>query len=140
MVDIEFTIYGKPKPLKRHSPSKWGGNYDPSYKDKKDIILRVAKFKPKTPLLGGLRVYLVFYMQRPKEHFRMGKFKGQLKKGLSIFHTKTPDIDNLIKLILDSLNGQFWNDDKQICQLQSEKLYCNAGEKPRTEIIIQQAD
>ena len=137
---LKITIKGKPKPLKRHFHRKDGRNFDPSYKDKKDIIFKTAQFKPKQPLKGGLRVYMTFYMPRPKSHFRTGKFKNQLRGNIALYHTTTPDIDNLIKLIFDSFNEIFWEDDKQICQLQSEKMYCDIGEKPRTEIIIEGAD
>ena len=66
------------------------------------------KFKPKQPLEGSIRIYLTFYMPRPKSHFRTGKFKNQLKDNAPVFHTNTPDIDNLIKLMLDCLNKSFF--------------------------------
>ena len=46
------------------------------------------------------------------------------------------DIDNLIKFVMDSLNGQAYLDDSQICSVSSKKFYCNAGEQPRTEVAI----
>ena len=137
---LRFTIFGKPKPLIRHFQRKDGRTFDPSYNDKKAIKLKTNKFAPKTPIEGSIRIYLQFYMPRPKSHFRTGKFKNEYKPNVPIFHTNTPDIDNLIKMILDSLNKKFFIDDKQICQLQAEKLYCDKGEQPRTEIIIEGAD
>ena len=75
-------------------------------------------------------------MQRPKKHFRTGKFKDLLKeKWIKLPHTKKPDIDNMIKFVLDALQGQngYYLDDSQIIRIYAEKIYC---EDPRTEIMI----
>jgi len=136
---INFTITGKPIPLKRHRVTKHGRMYDPSHKDKKQIWLQIAQFKPKTPLAGDIMLKLIFTMPRPKSHFRTGKFKHILKDGYEhiINHTFKPDIDNLVKLICDTIQGQdrMIVDDSQICMLQAEKIY---GETPMTEVIIEE--
>ena len=136
---IEFIIKGKPKALKRHRSTRTGRMYDPSAKDKKQIWLQIAKFKPKTPLAGDIMIKLVFTMPRPKSHFRTGKFKHILKDGYEhiINHTFKPDIDNLVKLIADTIQGQdrMIVDDSQICMLQAEKVY---GEFPMTEVVIEE--
>ena len=133
---IKFTIVGKPVALKRHRPSARGGYYDPSSKDKKQIWLQIAKYKPKQPLKGSIYLKLTFYMPRPKHHYRTGKYKHILKDRCKdiIYHSITPDLDNLVKLICDVMNKGFYVDDSQICMLQAEKKY---GE-PRTEVTIQE--
>ena len=135
---IKFTITGKPKQQQRHRPSARGGYYDPSSKDKKNIWLQIARFKPKQPLVGAIMVKLLFVMPRPKHHFRTGKFKHLLKnKYENVFwHTIKPDADNLVKLVLDVIGkDRFIVDDSQVCRLQAEKVY---GKTPRTEIIIEE--
>jgi len=136
---IEFIIKGKPKALKRHRSTRTGRMYDPSAKDKKQIWLQIAKFKPETPLAGDIMLKLIFTMPRPKSHFRTGKFKHILKDGYEhiINHTFKPDIDNLVKLIADTIQGKdrMIVDDSQICMLQAEKIY---GETPMTEVIIEE--
>ena len=136
---IEFTIKGKPKALKRHRSTRTGRMYDPSAKDKKQIWLQIAKFKPKRPFAGDIMLKLIFTMPRPKSHFRTGKFKHILKDGYEhiIYHTFTPDLDNLVKLICDTIQGKdrMVVDDSQICMLQAEKIY---GETPMTEVIIEE--
>ena len=113
--------------------------YDPSAKDKKQIWLQIAKYKPKTTLAGDIMLKLIFTMPRPKSHFRTGKFKHILKDGYEniINHTFTPDLDNLVKLICDTIQGKdrFIVDDSQICMLQAEKIY---GETPMTEVVIEE--
>ena len=49
---------------------------------------------------------------------------------------KKPDIDNLIKLVADSLPG-FYKDDRQIVMVNAKKLYCAEGDSPRTVVGIQ---
>ena len=134
---IEFIIKGKPKALKRHRSTRTGRMYDPSAKDKKQIWLQIAKFKPKTPLAGDIMIKLIFTMPRPKSHYRTGKFKHILKDGYEhiINHAFTPDLDNLVKLICDTIQGKdrMICDDSQICMLFAEKKY---AEIPRTEVTI----
>ena len=135
---IEFTIKGKPKALKRHRSTRTGRMYDPSAKDKKQMWLQIAKYKPKQPLKGDIMLKVVFYMPRPKNHYRTGKFKHLLKDGCEdiINHTFTPDLDNLVKLICDTIQGKdrMIVDDSQICMLQAEKIYGT----PKTEVIIEE--
>ena len=135
-----FTIEGIPKALKRHRDNRYGGKYDPSKKDKKDLLLQVMKYAPKPPITAPIRIMLIFYMPRPKYHFRTkaGKPISKLKPNQPEFHIFTPDLDNLVKMVCDSLNGVFYKDDSQIAQIKAEKIYCDVGENPKTEIHIEQ--
>ena len=133
-----FIINGIPKPLKRHRHTRHGRTYDPSKKDKQDLLYQVMRFAPKQPLTAPLRIIIVFYMPRPKSHWRTGKFKHLLKPNIPIQHKTTPDLDNLVKMVCDSLNGVFYKDDSQISQLKAEKLYTDVGERARTEVHIEQ--
>ena len=118
--------------------SKNGGMYDPSSKDKKQTWLQIAKYRPKLPLAGDIYLKLVFYMPRPKHHYRTGKYSHLLKEKCKdiVYHSFTPDLDNLVKFIADLIQGKHGMicDDSQICIIQAEKKY---GE-PRTEITIEE--
>ena len=134
---IKFTIIGSPKVLKRHRPSARGGYYDPSSKDKKDILLQIAKYRPKQPFAGDIRLSIRFTMPIPKSWYRTGKYKHLLKdkyKGIRN-HSNKPDLDNMIKLISDVLQPNFYVDDSQICEIYAEKIY---GERPNTAVIIEE--
>ena len=137
-----FTIEGIPKALKRHRHTTKGFTYDPSKKDKKNLLLQIMEYAPILPISAPIRIMLIFYMPRPKSHFRTGKYKNLLKdeyiRKYPSYHTYTPDLDNLVKLVSDALNGVFYKDDSQIAQLKSEKLYCDVEEEPRTEVHIEQ--
>ena len=51
--------------------------------------------------------------------------------------TKKPDSDNIIKIILDALNGICYHDDSQVCKIYFEKKY---SEIPKVEITIKEID
>ena len=50
------------------------------------------------------------------------KKKEQMLKG-EIAYTHKPDLDNIVKILLDSLNGIAYDDDRQIVSLKIEKGY-----------------
>ena len=111
--------------------------YDPSFNDKKQMWLQIAKYKPKQPLEGNIYLKVIFYMSRPKSHFRTGKYAHLLKdvyKDVNYVKSR-PDLDNLAKILLDVIQPQIICDDSQICILQAEKKY---GQPSRTEVIIQE--
>tara|TARA_R110000765_G_scaffold137717_1_gene237444 strand:+ start:1895 stop:2305 length:411 start_codon:yes stop_codon:yes gene_type:complete len=134
---IRFTIPGNPIPLKRHRVSRNGGMYDPSSKDKKQVWLQIAKWKPKRPFAGDIMIKLVFTMERPKNQYRTGKYKHLLKDNVSEYHSYKPDLDNMVKLICDVIQGKdrMICDDSQICMLQAEKVWGFAG---KTEVVIEE--
>ncbi|QDP59691.1 MAG: hypothetical protein Unbinned2990contig1001_11 [Prokaryotic dsDNA virus sp.] len=140
-------IKGNPKPQQRHRNSRWG-IYDPSKKDKQDFLKKAHKdynpYSPNSvkhlPRLEAINLNIKFYMKRPKSHYRTGKYADQVKeKWITLPHTKKPDIDNLVKFVMDSLSGinGFFLDDNQIVSVFAEKIY---SDKPRTEIMIVDID
>ena len=138
MNKITFSIPGNPKHQQRHrhvTTGKFTRTYDPSAKDKKDFLLQAMQYKPKSPILGEVHIRVWFCMPRPKSHYRTGKFAGILKDSTKIphWHTSRPDIDNICKFVMDSLNGVFWKDDSQICQVTAYKIY---DSRPRVVIQI----
>lgn len=64
------------------------------------------------------------------------KLKNSMLKG-DILPTKKPDSDNIIKIVLDALNGVCYHDDAQICSVHFEKKY---AEIPPTKIIIKEIE
>ena len=137
---IKFTINGTPKPLKRHRSTRSGRMYDPSTKDKQDIWLQIAKYRPKMPFKGNIYLKASFYMPRPQNHFKTkgGKTTDLVKdnyKSIKI-HSYKPDLDNLLKMICDIVQGKdrIILDDSQIFWLSAVKVYG----KPRTEVVIEE--
>lgn len=136
MSKIHLVVLGAPKAQARHRSFKRGnftGTYDPSKGIKEALASVVQDQAPKEPLTGAISLDVTFYLPRPKGHYGSGRNALKLKKNAPEWHTSKPDIDNLEKLVQDSLNGIFWKDDSQIAVLTCRKLY---SEKPRTEIFI----
>lgn len=51
-------------------------------------------------------------------------------------NTFKPDIDNVIKLVLDALNGVAWHDDAQVIRITAYKHPRFRGEQPHTEVCV----
>lgn len=93
---------------------------DPTYKKYyayKQQIQKMVKGKFKV-LEGPIHFIVTFYMPIPKN----GKSRGK-KVSEGQYHTSVKDLDNLVKGLLDSLNGICFVDDKQVCKIESEKVY-----------------
>ena len=122
---LRFKVNYKPTPLKRPRFVRRNIVYDPSKKDKKQWLQKAIQHRPSIPFDGPLKIYLEFYFSRPKNHYRSGKYSSELKKTAPHIHTNMPDIDNLSKFILDAMNKVFYEDDRQVVELNSHKEYLN---------------
>ena len=124
--DMVLTVPGNPKALKRHrtfQKGKFTGTYDPSLNDKSDFLAKAVQNKPSVPYNEALLVLFEFKFARPKNHYRTGANANKLKISAPLFHTSTPDADNLTKFVCDSLNGIFWKDDSCISEQIISKTY-----------------
>lgn len=138
-------IPGNPIPLQRHRSFVRNGqvcNYDSQIKDKlifqKMIRSQICSIK-KSPLETGLicellskesyQVNLIFFMPYPQS-----KRRKTMPDLCDIPHIVKPDLDNLVKFVLDCGNGLLWKDDKMINQIMSKKIY---DEEPKTIIHIE---
>ena len=70
------------------------------------------------------RVVLRFAMKRPQ---RLAKARKH--------HTTKPDIDKLVRCVLDALTGVLWVDDSQVITLRAFKRYAKEDEPPHVDII-----
>jgi Holliday junction resolvase RusA-like endonuclease len=133
---IEFTVEGLPIALKRHRNTRNGGKmwvYDPSKFDKANFLKKSLKTAPKSPALGPISMTVEFYFGRPKKHYRSGQHSHLLKNNCPDWHIIKADIDNLLKLVMDSLTGVYYKDDCQICYVKMLKKYST---NPRTVVQL----
>jgi Holliday junction resolvase RusA-like endonuclease len=126
--DISFVVYGEPKPLARHRVSR-GRMYNPSMHLEQDFLKACTPYLPSSPLEGALEAHLHFYFSRPKTHFRAGKLAHVLRPGSPKYHCGRKDLDNLVKLVLDSLNGKAYVDDGQVAIIHAAKYYTTGQER-----------
>ena len=73
-----------------------------------------------TPMLGPLFVFVVAHLAIPKS---WSKKRQQMADMRLIHPDKRPDLDNLVKLVTDGMNGVCYEDDKQIVFMQAGKVY-----------------
>ena len=97
------------------------------------LLAMSLPYVPSAPLDGPLELTVDAYMPIPAS---MPKGKREMALNGEIRPTKKPDIDNVIKHLLDVYNGIFWQDDKNIVGIMARKFY---SERPRYEIEIRQA-
>ena len=75
-------------------------------------------------LQGPIKASIEAYYTIPKSKSK--KIKEQMRKGI-LRPTKKPDLDNLAKALLDSINGIAYKDDAQVVELSMSKYYAESG-------------
>jgi Holliday junction resolvase RusA-like endonuclease len=148
MKTVELWVPGSPYPAQRPramSRGKFTTMYMPQkHKDHERHIQTVwheqypnGVHKPFED--SPLCVWVTFYFQRPKSHFKGAS--DRLKDGYegSYVHTQKPDIDNLAKLATDALNGLAYHDDAQIYRMVLEKYWARYRDGDiGTKIVIKE--
>ena len=128
---IDLVIYGKPigKARPRFGRTRSGKpvTYTPQQtKNYEQEIATTAQCAMTGKLLmeGPLKVEIkAFFFHKKKEGF----------------HVSRPDLDNIIKAILDGLNGVVFNDDASVAVLAASKHYVNDEEQERVEVVVDNA-
>ena len=92
----------------------------------------INKYPNFKPLEKALRVNIFAYYEIPKS---AGKKRKYDMLNDNIRPTIKPDIDNIAKSILDSLNKIAYLDDKQVVDLEVKKMY---AEKPCVYVVIEE--
>ena len=118
METIELKVdapMSSPRPRFRNA-GKFVQTYMPKkYTDhKKDLQWQMPKLMIDKPI--KLTIEFHFPLLKSWSNKKHVAMVGQYKR------TK-PDIDNLIKTVLDAANGHLWNDDNQIVEITSFKKY-----------------
>lgn len=130
MITFKTTVDGKPTPLARARAGKARVYEDKGSKQAKNLFALLAKSDgPATALDLPCSVNLCFGMGPPPKSWPKWKREAALRR--HIRPSSKPDIDNLVKFVLDALNGLWWSDDARICELISAKFYTD---KPFTAV------
>lgn len=93
--------------------------------------LYISKFKS-LRFEGPLKMNIAAYFEIPKSKSKKAHERMLLGYELP---TQKPDMDNIIKIVADALNGIAYHDDSQIVQCKVEKFYTM---DPRVEVEIQE--
>jgi Holliday junction resolvase RusA-like endonuclease len=135
---VSFSIEGRPQPAgsKRAFPRKRkDGRLAVSVVDmnpnaagwKAHIRERAANAFPclGLPAMNGEPVGLSvdFYFERPRSHYRTGRFAHLLKPSAPIRPTVKPDTTKVLRALEDALTGIAWKDDAQVVDQRARKFY-----------------
>lgn len=92
---------------------------------------------PYVVFAGPVVVSATFWVPRPAGHFGSGRNAGQLRMSAPARPTVKPDLDKLLRAVLDALSeAGIWRDDAQVVELGAvAKRY---GDQPGAHIAIEE--
>lgn len=129
-----FTIKGEPKGKGRPRFTHTGHTYTPSDTEEYEEYVKLeykrqcgGVFFPKGTALIMMLDACYGMPKRISQLKRTEMLSGKIRP------TRKPDIDNVAKIIADSLNKLAYDDDSQITEMRIRKYY---SEKPRVEVRI----
>lgn len=132
-MNYTFEIPGEAVPKGRPRMTKSGHAYTPKTTRDYEAWVKLCWLQTGQPMsLRPLQVKLGFYLPIPKS---FSKKQRELALAGVLLPTKKPDIDNLVKAVLDGLNGLAYRDDQQIVALEAAKGY---GAAPLVQVTLQE--
>tara|TARA_R110000823_G_scaffold2934_4_gene11675 strand:+ start:2182 stop:2583 length:402 start_codon:yes stop_codon:yes gene_type:complete len=115
---MKKTFYINPCPAARPRVTRWSTFYPKKYTQfKEDMKLAVNDVKF-IPFESSIYARVDFFVQIPKSWSKKKKTASEGK-----FCDNNADIDNYCKAILDSLNGVYYTDDRQIVMIRARKYW-----------------
>lgn len=132
-IEISGTPMVKPRPRGFKTKSGHIAFYTPAKSKNYEHLIRERAEKIfKKPLQSSLSLTVIFLMPRP------GRLIWKNKPMPICPCDKRPDIDNLLKIVTDGLNGVAYTDDGQVSVIHAFKRYHAGGEGPKTIIKIEE--
>ncbi len=130
---VKLRVLGKPLPWAR-TKRGWNGNvYNPRAKSQIEFSHAVSGICMRE--FGEVPCFEAYAAVKAKIWFFL-PCKDKQPKG----KPRVPDLDNLVKFVLDSLNGVVYMDDKQVVHVTACKHWSSMHEKGCTLMSFQEAD
>ena len=138
MIQIMFTIYGEPVAKGRPRFST-RGKFPVAYTPEKTKafefevgMMALAAMGGSKPLEGALEAFIYVTFAVPESYA-----KKRLEACLigTEKHTKRPDLDNVIKSVIDGMDKIVFDNDSQITSIHATKVY---GEVAKVEVMVKQ--
>lgn len=119
-----FSVRGKPEPkgsTRAFVPKGWTRAVITSANPKAKVFAELVRWAaqevaPPQLLTGPVEVSMAFGLQRPKSASRK-----------RVWPTTKPDVDKLVRLVLDALTHVVWADDAQVVRQSASKEYGEPG-------------
>ena len=135
---IRLQFHGEPAPQGSKQVTRYGGLREVSTKIepwRASVQYACDKQYKGDPIAEPVALEVTFILPRAKSHFSTAKGKeDQLLPSAPVHHTKTPDLDKLLRGLLDPLTvkcgGNVLIDDSYVVQLNSSKRYQRDASEP----------
>ena len=130
---ISFVVPGEPKAKAGPRVTRSGIAYTPKDTINYENLVRLSfqtAYPYHTPVQGKVKAEIIAYFSIPKSSSKRKRASMVLGE---ISPMKKPDLDNIAKIILDSLNQIAFKDDSQVTSLRVEKVY---SERPCVEVRL----
>ncbi len=89
---------------------------------------------------GAVALNVRWYFERPKCHYRTGKFADQLRADSPVDHIQKPDCDKLKRCLGDALSGVVYVDDYQIVGTPGERKFWGAPARTVVQVYVPPED
>ena len=132
---IQFEILGKPVAKGRPRLGRYGHTYTPQKTVQYENLVKVTfmnEYRNHIPYEGYIEADIKAIFEIPKSYSKK-KTKELLETSNNYDHK--PDLDNIAKIILDSLNGLAYKDDSQVTVLHINKQY---GEQAKVVVTLKE--
>lgn len=140
MAERSVFVPGIPQQKGNIIKGSWGGYHDANKKLRpwmQQIIATIHEAEWTPILHGPVTVEVDFAFPRPKAHYGSGRNANVVKAAAPFWHIKAPDLDKLLRSILDALKDSgVITDDGQVCRVLTTKRYTTAGETPGALICM----
>lgn len=82
------------------------------------------------PYRGAVTAEIDFWFRRPLSHYGTGRNAEKLKPHAPPRHTQKPDVDKLLRAVLDGITGVVIHDDSQVDDVHPVKRWCDRRDEP----------
>lgn len=120
---VSFHVYGLPKGKARPRVTRTGHAYTPAATVAWENSIRLQAIHAMRGIDmpdGNLIVRIAFFFQPPKSYAKKRR-ELLMNEGRPMPHK--PDIDNLVKAVLDACNGIAYKDDAAVVEIDAKKRY-----------------
>ena len=118
---VKFHINTRPTPKQRPRLGKSGKVYTPNSTKVFEEICRLSYGNRYYFDKEYISIKIVFKFKVPKSYSKK-KYSEAIEGKI---RPSTNDIDNLLKSVLDGLNGKAWKDDRYIYSIEAEKIFAD---------------
>ena len=126
-----FEIPGKPVPKQRPRVVNGHAFTPDKTKDFEALVAMQYKLANGKKLTGPVAVSVAVWYEIPQSWTKKRKAEELLKP-----HTQKPDLDNVVKSVLDGLTGVAWEDDAQVSRISASKYWYDKPTK--TTVVIEE--